>query len=108
MRLTIIADDSAVSIDGEHIDPINLSQLDPTIHAVQWHGEYGEVEFKTRFENNALVRPKNVLITDLAPYQFAVDAWQAAKDALNAAAAAPQDKIFPTSATGAIGSFTFE
>lgn len=79
MRLTIIADDGAVGIDGEFFSQLDLSQLDASIHAVQWYGEHGEVEYKTRFENGALVKPANVLITDVALYQFAVDAWDAAK-----------------------------
>ena len=79
MKLTIIADDSAVGINGVFYAPINLAQLDPTIHAVQWYEEYGEIEYKTRFENGILVRPANVLITNVTPYQFAVDAWDAAK-----------------------------
>lgn len=79
MRLTIIADDNSVGIDGEFIAPISMPQLDASIHAVQWNGEYGEVEYKTQFENGALVKPANVLITDVTPYQFAIDAWNSAK-----------------------------
>jgi len=81
MKVTIVADDNSVGIDGEFFSPLDLSQLDPSIHAIQWYGEYGEVEYKTRFENGALVKPVNVVITDAAPYQFAIDAWNAAKDA---------------------------
>lgn len=79
MRLTIVADDGAVGVDGEFISGLDLSQLDASIHAVQWNGEYGEVEYKTRFENGALVKPANALITDVTPYQFAIDAWNSAK-----------------------------
>jgi len=79
MRLTIIADDGAVGVDGEFFPQLYLPQLDASIHAVQWYGEYGEVEYKTRIEDGVLVKPANVLITDVASYQFAVDAWNAAK-----------------------------
>lgn len=81
MRLTIIADDKRVGVDELFFEPIELPQLDSTIHAVQWYGEYGEIEYKTRFENGALVRPANLFITDVTPYQFAVDAWNTAKAA---------------------------
>lgn len=81
MRFTIIADDNSVGIDGEFFFPINLSQLDSSIHAVQWYGEYGDVEYKTRFENGALVKPANLLISDMSPYQFALTAWEVAKAA---------------------------
>lgn len=82
MRLTIVADDNAVGVDGEFFSPLDLSQLDAGIHAVQWYGEYGEVEYKTRFENGALIKPVNAVITDVTPYQFAVDAWTMANTPL--------------------------
>jgi hypothetical protein len=79
MKLTIVADDGAVGIDNEFFSELALPQLEPTIHAVQWYGEHGEIEYKTRFENGALVKPANVLITDLTLFQFAIDAWNVAK-----------------------------
>ena len=82
MRLTIIADDGAVGVDGKFFSPLDLPQLDTSIHAIQWYGEYGEVEYKTRLEDGALVKPANALITDVAPYQFAVDAWNTANTPL--------------------------
>lgn len=88
MKLTIVADDGAVGVDKEFFSELDLSRLDPTIHAVQWYGEYGEIEYKTRFENGALVRPANLLITDIAPYQFAINAWNVAKSAAEQALAA--------------------
>jgi len=81
MKLTIVADDGAVGVDGEFFSPLELPQLDSTIHAVQWYGEYGEVEYKTRLENGAIVKPANKLITDVTPFQFAIDAWNIAKRA---------------------------
>jgi hypothetical protein len=81
MKLTIIADDGAVGIDGEFFSGLALPQLDPTIHAVQWYGEYGEVEYKTTLSNGVLTKPLNLLITDASPYQFAVDEWTAASEA---------------------------
>jgi len=79
MRLTIIADNNCVGVDGEYFASLDLSQLDPSIHAVQWYGEYGEVEYKTCFEGGVLVKPANLLITDITPYQFAVEAWSVEK-----------------------------
>lgn len=79
MKLTIVAEDKCVGVDGEYIAPIDMPQLDASIHAVQWNGEYGEVEYKTRLEAGVLVKPANVMFTDVTSYQFAVDAWHAAK-----------------------------
>ena len=92
MKFTIVADDKAVGIDEEFFPGLSLPELDPTIHAIQWYGEHGEVEFKTVFANGALTKPQNQLITDIAPFQFAVDAWQAAKDAQ---IAEEQSRIIP-------------
>lgn len=86
MKLTIVADDGAVGIDGEFYSALSLPQLDPTIHAVQWYGEYGEVEYKTVFADGVISKPANQIITDVTPYQFAVNAWNAAKDAAPQAA----------------------
>jgi hypothetical protein len=88
MKLTIVADDGAVGIDGKFFSGIELPQLDPAIHAVQWYGEYGEIEFKTVFANGALTKPQNQLITDITPFQFAVGAWNAKKAEIDAAIAA--------------------
>jgi hypothetical protein len=79
MRLVIVAENKAVGVDGEFFELSNLPQLDAAIHAIQWYGEYGEIEYKTRFENGVLIKPANLLITDVTPYQFAVDAWSAEK-----------------------------
>ena len=93
MRLTIVADDGAVGINGEFFSQLDLPQLDASVHAVQWYGEYGEVEYKTQLENGNLVKPSNQLITDVAPYQFAVDAWNAANAAFIAEEATHQIPI---------------
>ncbi len=93
MRLTIIADDKCVGVDGEFVSPIDLSQLDSTIHAVQWYGTYGEVEYKTRLQNGSLVKSANVVITDVTPYQFAVAAWNAKKAADEAATKMPVTEL---------------
>lgn len=79
MRLTIVSDDNAVGIDGEFFSGLNLSALDKTIHAVQWYGEYGEIEYKTKLENNILLKPANVLIKDIISFQFAIDVWNLSK-----------------------------
>ena len=90
MRFVIIADDARVGIDALNYDGLDMSQLDPSIHAIQWYGEYGEIEFKTKFENGQIVKPQNQIITDVTPYQWAVDAWNAAKAAEDAAIAAAE------------------
>ena len=90
MRLVITADDKRVCIDNVCYDNCDVALLNSTIHAIQWNGEWGEIEFKTKFENGQIVKPQNQIITDVTPYQWAVDAWKAAKAADEAAIAAAE------------------
>jgi hypothetical protein len=85
MKLTIVADDNAVGIDGEFFSPLDLTGLDPNIHAVQWYGEYGEVEYKTRLVDGRPVKPENTFIVDVSGFQFAIAAWNTAKAEMEAA-----------------------
>ena len=70
MRLTIINDDSLVQIDGisYKVDLFNLPQ---DIHAVQWYGSSGEIEFR----NNGNVKPHNQQITSVELFQQFIDLW---------------------------------
>ena len=79
MRVTIIADDSHVYVEEQPL-VVDLTGLDPEIHAVQWYGSVGEVEY--RHDHVAGVRQPNLRITDFAPYRVFVDRWmhEAQKD----------------------------
>lgn len=72
MRLTIIPADRSVAIDGEHRSPLEFT-IDPTIHAVQWYGDRGEVEFVSTPEG----KPPNQTITSISQFQSAIDAFNA-------------------------------
>ena len=80
MRLTIVKDDSAVYVDGKP-HQIDCSNLPAEFHALQWDGASGEVEFQTIAcaSCGCKSRNGNALITDVAPYQPLVDAWNAAE-----------------------------
>lgn len=71
MRLIIIADDKSVSIDGVKFEDIDLSSLPENIHAVQWYGTHGEVEFK----GNVL----NLEIDNVDAFQEIINAWEVRK-----------------------------
>lgn len=68
-KLTIIADDGVVGVDGV-FRSVDLTGLDPDIHAVQWDGAAGEIEYRDG-------RPPKVM-NDLASFQPLVDLWTAA------------------------------
>jgi hypothetical protein len=84
MRVTIIPVDGFVSVDGEECNGLDLSATPAGVHAVQWYDTEGEVEYVDA-RGRAI---RNELITDLAPYQPALDAWRAARQAALEAEAA--------------------
>ena len=69
MRVTIIKDDGVVGVDGV-FRAIDLSELDPTIHAVQWNGSIGYIEFNDG-------KPP-ISFGSIANYQSFIDLWTAA------------------------------
>jgi hypothetical protein len=77
MRITIIPADGFVSIDNVGFGSLDLSSLPTSIHALQWYDTDGEIERK---DSRGRVI-SNETITDITPYQSAIDAWQAAKNA---------------------------
>jgi len=80
MRVTIIPADGFVSVDGEGYGDLDLAFMDADIHALQWYETEGEIE-RTDARGRIVA---NELITDMTPYQPALDAWQAAKEAAEA------------------------
>ena len=85
MKVSIVPADGAVSVDGVGFGGLDLSSVNPTIHAVQWYDTYGEVEFKDVFANGEATKPQNQFITSFAEYESVLVLWQAAKDAEAAA-----------------------
>lgn len=84
MRVTIIPEDGAVYKDGLSFGGLNLGAIPAGVRAVQWYGTHGEVEYMPVTQDGKLVVPPNQRITDIAPFQPALDAWQAAYDAATA------------------------
>lgn len=68
MRLTIIAPDGTVGIDGDFRN-VDLSALDANIRALQWDGTTGHIEFNDGTPNQT--------INNIAEYTSIVDAWNA-------------------------------
>ena len=55
MRLTIIRDMGLVHIDGRGYDEIDMTGVPDEIHALQWDGEKGEIEYVSSDKPNELV-----------------------------------------------------
>jgi len=79
MRVTIIPSDGFVSIDGVGYGSLNLSSIDPSVHAVQWYGDKGEVELCDSVTRKMV---ENRAITSLGEFQSALDAWNVANTAV--------------------------
>lgn len=81
MRLTIVPIDQLVIIDGVCVSGIDMSTIDDNIHAVQWYGSHGEVEFKPQKIDGSLhhFKPENKLIDDISKYQKVIEQWDAAQ-----------------------------
>lgn len=51
MQVTIIPDDTLVVINGESVKGVDMSSMPAEIHAVQWYGDQGEIEFRDHRAN---------------------------------------------------------
>lgn len=71
MRITIVADDNLVIVDGVSAYGVDLSGLDPTVHAVQWDGARGDIEY--RADPDTGDRKMNFCIVDETPYLVYVE-----------------------------------
>ena len=70
MRITIIPEDRWIRRDGDQANLPDWPFDDAAIHAIQWYGADGEIEYEGR------PKPANEAITDpaiLAPYLTALD-----------------------------------
>jgi hypothetical protein len=79
MRVTIIPDDSFVSIDGQNFTVDAQDLIAAGIHAVQFYGDYGEVEYKedtipaSETSDVKLFKPMNRVIQDISEFQAILD-----------------------------------
>jgi len=75
MKITVIPTNGSISIDGEVHHKIDLSSLDPTIHAIQWYDTEGEVEIKDA--RGRIV--ENRKITSFDEFAFVIPLWESVK-----------------------------
>ena len=85
MRITVVPTDSRVVINGEGYNDIDLSSIDPSIHAIQWYDTEGEVEIKDA--RGRMI--ENREITSFDEFASVITLWEEAKaqDLANKAAA---------------------
>jgi len=66
-RITIINNDNGtvdVNLNGENVENVPTTNLDSSIHAVQWYGDHGEVEYNDRNEEITDFSEFNAIMTD--------------------------------------------
>lgn len=86
MKITIVKDDNAVIVDGEH-HTVDCTALPADFHALQWDGVRGEIEHGAVRCDHCGVRSKkgNVTVSDTSAYQPYIDKWREAKVTADAA-----------------------
>lgn len=78
MRVTVINPDKAIGVDGEFYSGLTFG-LSDDIHAIQWYGTWGEVEYALTLVDGQPFKPENKSITDFTPYEHLIAVWQQAK-----------------------------
>lgn len=79
MKLTIIPADGAVYKDSHSYSGLTLIGVPENIHALQWDGDAGWIEYVNESEYR---KPANEAITELPSWaNDALASWQAALDA---------------------------
>jgi hypothetical protein len=73
MRVTIVRSDGLVSVNGVAYAGLDLSFIPVDIHAVQWYGSSGEVEYVDPMTNRMLA---NTAIESITAFQQAIDLWE--------------------------------
>mgnify|MGYP002641103057 CR=1 FL=1 len=83
--LTIIKDDSFVAVDGFGLEPIDCSSLASNIHAIQFDGTNGEIEYNDGTNNEA--------ITSISAYSAITDLWTSLKSTHDTAVATEATRV---------------
>lgn len=77
MRVIVIVPDTFVSVDGEGYGKVDLSFLPNDVHAIQWYGTYGDVEYVDPVTRRAA---RNEQLESFTPYEQVLTAWATRKE----------------------------
>lgn len=76
MRMVIIPSDAFCAIDNVGYHGVDMSSVPASIHAVQWFGVAGWIEYKDTPDG----KPANQDITSIEMFQGVIDAWNVLHD----------------------------
>ncbi len=74
-QIFMIPVDGTVVIDGLIADGVNFAGINPSIHAINWYGTIGEIQFKYQY-TPGVNPPQNQEIDSIAPYQAYINQAQ--------------------------------
>jgi hypothetical protein len=75
MRVSIVTDDDLIVVDGEP-RKVDLGALrGEGVHAIQWYGDEGEIEWKGDHKH----REPNLAIFNTDRFQYYIDRWLVAE-----------------------------
>lgn len=80
MKFTIIPDDKTIIVDGLGYNNLQF-KIDGNIHAIQWYGEFGEIEYKPEMNSDGVRKPLNKSFTDYKKFEKVLSAWHKANEA---------------------------
>lgn len=76
MRITVINDDNTLGLDGVFYHNLDFSTVPDNVHALQWDGTKGEIEFYADEDGE---KPANQKITELPDWVMPLKTqWDAA------------------------------
>lgn len=78
MSITIIPSEGMVSIDNDPFFNLDMSSVASDIHAVQWNGQMGEIEYVVAEDGT---KPANRTITSMDTFSAVIEEWGKAKAA---------------------------
>ena len=80
MRLSVVVSDATVYLDGVPMMGLDLSCVPADVHAFQWYGDKGEIEFIA-----GDTKPANASVSELPSWtEQAIQKWNEAKQAKDA------------------------
>lgn len=77
MKVSIVRENNLVVVDGVGIDGLSMDSVAANIHAVQWDGQSGTIEYVPNEHNEIIVQD----ITSIEQFQTVINEWQVAYDA---------------------------
>ena len=91
-RIIIVPVDTFCMVDSMGFRGVDMSSVDPSVHAVQWFDTMGWIEFLPDETGN---KPENQMIADITPFKPVLDSWQLIKQQHET----PVDPVPPSAST---------